>query len=58
MYLGIDYWTTNIWVAISQIGIALPYGVFEHEDFFETLGRRMGSTAVLGQGPQREESQR
>ncbi len=37
MHLGIDYWRVNIWVAISEIGIALPYGVFEHEEFFELL---------------------
>lgn len=53
MYLWIDYWTSNIWVAISEIGIALPYGVFEHEDFFEILPelikKRKIQTIVIGE---------
>lgn len=53
MYLGIDYWTSNIWVAISEIGIALPYGVFEHEEFFEMLPelveKKKVKTIVIGE---------
>lgn len=53
MYLGIDYWTSNIWVAISEIGIALPYGVFEHEEFFEMLpdlvAKKKIKTIVIGE---------
>ena len=53
MYLGIDYWTTNIWVAISEIGIALPYGVFEHEEFFEMLpelvAKKKVKTIIIGE---------
>lgn len=53
MYLGIDYWTTNIWVAISEIGIALPYGVFDHEEFFEMLPelveKKKVKTIVIGE---------
>ena len=53
MYLWIDYWTSNIWVAISEIGIALPYGVFEHEEFFEMLpelvAKKKVKTIVIGE---------
>lgn len=37
MYLWIDYWTKNIGVAISEIGIAIPHRIYEHEDFFSKL---------------------
>lgn len=37
MYLWIDYWTKNIGVAWSKIGIALPLGIFEYRDFFKKL---------------------
>lgn len=40
-------------MAISEIGIALPYGVFEHEDFFEILPelikKRKIQTIVIGE---------
>ena len=53
MYLGIDYWTSNIWIAISEIGIAIPQGVYDHEDFFEKLPelvkRRKITTIVIGE---------
>ncbi len=53
MYLWIDYWTSNIWVAISEIGIALPYGIFEHEEFFEMLPelitKKKIKTIVIGE---------
>lgn len=53
MYLGIDYWTKNIGVAISEIGIALPHGIYDHEDFFEKLPelikKRNIKTIVIGE---------
>lgn len=53
MFLWIDYWRKNIWVAISEIGIAIPYGIFEHDDFFEELPelvkKRKIQTIVVGE---------
>lgn len=53
MYLWIDYWTKNIGVAISEIGIAIPHGVYDHEDFFEQLPelikKRKITTIVIGE---------
>lgn len=53
MYLWIDYWTKNIGVAISEIGIALPHGIYDHEDFFEQLPelvkKRKIKTIVIGE---------
>ncbi len=53
MYLGIDYGTSNIGVAIAEIGIAIPHGIYEHEDFFEKLPelvkKRKISTIVIGE---------
>ena len=53
MYLGIDYWTKNIGVAISEIGIAFPQGIYDHEDFFEKLPelvkKRKITTIVIGE---------
>lgn len=53
MYLGIDYWTKNIGVAIAEIGIAIPYAVYEHEDFFaelpEMIKKRRIKTIVIGE---------
>ena len=37
MFLGIDYWTSNIGVAISEMGIAIPHRVYDHEEFFLEL---------------------
>ncbi len=53
MYLGIDYWTKNIGIAISEIGIALPHGIYDHEDFFaklpELVKKRKIKTIVIGE---------
>ena len=53
MHLWIDYWTKNIGVAIAEIGIALPYAIYEHEDFFEELPelvkKRKIETIVVGE---------
>ena len=53
MYLGIDYWTRNIGVAIAEIGIALPHTVYEHEEFFmelpELVKKRKIKTIVIGE---------
>lgn len=53
MYLGIDYWTRNIGVAIAEIGIALPHAVYDHEDFFielpQLVKKRKVKTIVIGE---------
>ena len=53
MYLGIDYWTKNIGVAISEIGIAIPHRIYEHEEFFIELPalieKRKITTIVVGE---------
>ncbi|MFA6080002.1 MAG: RuvX/YqgF family protein [Candidatus Gracilibacteria bacterium] len=53
MYLGIDYGTHNIGVAIAVVGIAIPHGVFEHEEFFEMLPelveKKKVKTIVIGE---------
>lgn len=51
MYLWIDYWTSNIGVAISEMGIAIPHRVFDHEEFFmelpELVEKRKVKTIVV-----------
>jgi RNase H-fold protein (predicted Holliday junction resolvase) len=37
MLLWIDYWTSNIGVAIAEMGIAIPHRVYGHEEFFAEL---------------------
>ncbi len=37
MYLWVDYGTSNIGVALSEMGIAIPYKIYENEEFFSTL---------------------
>lgn len=53
MYLGIDYWTSNIGVAISEMGIAIPHQVYDHEEFFlelpELVRKRKITTIVVGE---------
>lgn len=53
MFLWIDYWTSNIGVAISEMGIAIPHRVFDHEEFFmelpELVKKRKISTIVIGE---------
>jgi len=53
MYLGIDYGTSNIGVAISEIGIAIPQGIYDHEEFFielpELVKKRKIKTIVIGE---------
>lgn len=53
MYLGIDYWTRNIGVAISEIGIAIPHAVYEHEEFFielpDLIQKRKIKIIVIGE---------
>ncbi len=53
MYLGIDYWTRNIGVAISEIGIAIPHAVYDHEEFFielpELIEKRKIKVIVVGE---------
>lgn len=53
MYLWIDYWTRNIGVAIAEIGIAIPYAVYDHEEFFaelpELVKKRKIKTIVVGE---------
>lgn len=53
MYLGIDYWTRNIGVAIAEIGIAIPHGIYDHEEFFmelpELVKKRKIKTIVVGE---------
>jgi putative Holliday junction resolvase len=53
MYLWIDYWTRNIGVAIAEIGIAIPHGIYDHEEFFmelpELVKRRKIKTIVVGE---------
>jgi len=53
MYLGIDYWTSNIGVAISEIGIAIPHAVYDHEEFFlelpELIKKRKIKIIVIGE---------
>ena len=36
-YLGIDYGSHNIGLAVSEMGIAIPYDVWDTYSFFETL---------------------
>lgn len=53
MYLGIDYGTRNIGVAIAEIGIAIPHRIYEHEEFFmelpELVRKRKIKTIVVGE---------
>lgn len=53
MYLGIDYGTSNIGVAISEMGIAIPHRIYEHEEFFaelpELVKKRKITTIVIGE---------
>ena len=52
MYLGIDYWTRNIGVAIAEIGIALPHTLYDHEEFHrapELVKKRKVKTIVIGE---------
>jgi putative holliday junction resolvase len=53
MYLWIDYWTRNIGVALSEIGIAIPHAVYDHEEFFmelpELVKKRKIKTIVVGE---------
>lgn len=53
MYLGIDYGTRNIGVAIAEIGIAIPHAVYDHEDFFielpDLVKKRKIKTIVIGE---------
>ncbi len=53
MYLGIDYWTRNIGVAIAEIGIAIPHAIYDHEEFFielpELIKKRKVKTIVIGE---------
>lgn len=53
MYLWIDYWTRNIGVAIAEIGIAIPHGIYDHEEFFlelpELIKKRKIKTIVVGE---------
>lgn len=53
MYLGIDYWTRNIGVAISEIGIAIPHAIYDHEEFFlelpELVKKRKIKMIVIGE---------
>ncbi len=53
MYLGIDYGTSNIGVAIAEIGIAIPHAVYDHEEFFrelpELVKKRKIKTIIVGE---------
>lgn len=53
MYLWIDYWTRNIGVAIAEIGIAIPHGIYDHEEFFmelpELVKKRKIKMIVVGE---------
>ncbi len=53
MYLGIDYWKRNIGVAISEIGIAIPHAIYDHEEFFielpELIEKRKIKVIVIGE---------
>ena len=53
MYLGIDYWTRNIGVAIAEIGIAIPHAIYDHEEFFielpELIEKRKIKVIVIGE---------
>ena len=53
MYLGIDYGTSNIGVAISEMGIAIPHRIYEHKEFFaelpELVKKRKITTIVIGE---------
>lgn len=53
MYLGIDYGTSNIGVAISEMGIAIPHGIYDHEEFFaelpELVKKRKITVIVIGE---------
>ena len=53
MYLWIDYWTKNIGVAISEIGIAIPHAIYDHEEFFielpELIKKRKIKVIVVGE---------
>jgi len=53
MYLGIDYGTRNIGVAIAEIGIAIPHAIYDHGEFFlalpELIKRRKIKTIVIGE---------
>jgi len=53
MYLWIDYWTKNIGVAISEIGIAIPHRIYDHEEFFielpELVKKRKITMIVVGE---------
>lgn len=53
MYLGIDYWTRNIGVAISEMGIAIPHAIYDHEEFFielpDLIQKRKIKMIVIGE---------
>ncbi|MBP7822866.1 Holliday junction resolvase RuvX [Candidatus Gracilibacteria bacterium] len=53
MYLGIDYGKRNIGVAISEIGIAIPHAIYDHEEFFielpELIEKRKIKVIVIGE---------
>lgn len=46
MYLGIDYGTRNIGVAIAEIGIAIPHRIYDHEEFFLELHKLVESRKI------------
>ena len=52
MYLGIDYGTSQIGLAVADMGIAIPHAVYDEKTLFASIGslieRRKITTIVVG----------
>ena len=46
LHLGIDYGTSQIWLAISKVGIAIPFCVLDEASFFEQLPKILTENSI------------